>query len=61
MGKKFLIASAVLGLMVISAFSGCIEDTGDKIVSQSFNGEYNTNQNTSLKVTNSNGDVKINT
>jgi len=61
MCKKFLIASAVLGLMVIAAFSGCVEDTGDKIISQSFYGEYNTNENTTLTVTNRNGDIKINT
>jgi DUF4097 and DUF4098 domain-containing protein YvlB len=59
MGRKYLIVLVVFGLLVISSLTGCIEDTGDEIVSQSFNAEYNTNQNTSLKVENSNGDIKI--
>jgi DUF4097 and DUF4098 domain-containing protein YvlB len=58
MVRKYHIALVVFGLMVIAAFSGCIETD---IVTEDFSGEYNTNENTTLTAANPNGDIKINT
>lgn len=58
MVRKFLIASLVLGLMVISALTGCFEDLGS--VTEEFNGEYNANENTTFEIDNINGNIIIN-
>ncbi|UCG70020.1 MAG: hypothetical protein JSV09_03120 [Thermoplasmata archaeon] len=58
MGRKYLLALLVLGLLIITAFSGCIDTD---MVTEDFSGEYNANENTTLSVENSNGYIKINT
>jgi hypothetical protein len=58
MGKKYLVMFLLVGLLVISAFSGCISTN---MATEDVEGEYNTNENTTFSVSNSNGYIKINT
>jgi hypothetical protein len=55
---KNIVVLVVLGLLATAAFSGCIETD---MVTEDFSGEYSTNENTTLTVSNSNGNIKINT
>jgi hypothetical protein len=60
MGKEHYILLAIAVLLFFTAFAGCLsEELGDNIVNEEYSGEYNTNQNTTLKVTNINGNVDI--
>jgi hypothetical protein len=47
-----------MGLFVTALLTGCISND---IVTEDFSGEYNTNDNTTLIVKNSNGDIRITT
>jgi DUF4097 and DUF4098 domain-containing protein YvlB len=58
MGRRYIVMALALGLLVIAAFSGCIET---EMVTEDFSGEYDANENTTLTVKNSNGNIKINT
>ncbi len=60
MDRESYIILVVAVLLVFTAFAGCLsKETGDKIVTEGYSGEYNTNQNTTLKVTNINGNIDI--
>lgn len=58
MGKKYLIMFLIVGLLGMTAFSGCIDTN---MATEDVEGEYSTNENTTLSVSNSNGYIKINT
>jgi DUF4097 and DUF4098 domain-containing protein YvlB len=62
MGKNYHTIFLMIGLLSIIIFSGCLsEDVSDQIVTEAFSGSFDSNQNTTLKVTNINGKIDINT
>jgi hypothetical protein len=62
MGRKHHLILLITALLIIAAFAGCLsEEKDDQIVTEAFSGEFNSNQNTTLKVSNINGQVDINT
>lgn len=58
MGSKYVVLALVVGLLVTVVFTGCISND---MVTEDFSEEYNTNDNTTLIVKNSNGDIRITT
>jgi hypothetical protein len=56
MGRKYHILLLIMGILVISASTGCFSTD---MVTEDFSGDYDANENTTLKVTNSNGDITI--
>jgi DUF4097 and DUF4098 domain-containing protein YvlB len=58
MRKEYIVTALVLCILATAAFSGCI---GTNMVTDEFSGEYNANENTTLTVSNSNGDIRIET
>jgi len=58
MKRKYIVSMMILAVFIITAFAGCIGGSTDWVIEE-FDGDYDADKNTVLKVNNMNGNIEI--